>query len=221
MPDITPSPPPTFSASSTSPDATRSLSDGVLGCRHQCSSGLRSNCSSLLDPASNHHRLCVVHHHLCHWRASNLCRDSPCWCSHVSPPIHLWLFHLFPLFSRAEQEVFLLFTPFSRAKQEESMPRRLLLISARVGSAGYSHSDHYVALQNLQLADFALITQFRLQLPTSTQTFTHPLKLSGTDSYTAILLPPPLPLSHPSLQSAPVFVHLPKRLSELLTGTTY
>ncbi len=101
------------------------------------------------------------------------------------------------------------------------MPRRLLLISARVGSAGYSHSDHYVALQNLQLADFALITQFRLQLPTSTQTFTHPLKLSGTDSYTAILLPPPLPLSHPSLQSAPVFVHLPKRLSELLTGTTY
>ena len=73
------------------------------------------------------------------------------------------------------------------------MPRRLLLISARVGSAGYSHSDHYVALQNLQLADFALITQFRLQLPTSTQTFTHPLKLSGTDSYTAILLPPPLP----------------------------
>jgi len=126
----------------------------VLGCRHQCSSGLRSNCSSLLDPTSHHCRLCVVHAHLCRWRAGNLCRDSTCWCSHVSPPNHI-SFNL----------------PFGGAKQKENMPHWVLL------DFGPHWIRHSVTLQNLQLA--VLLSQISLHFPTSIERFKDRLPASN------------------------------------------
>ena len=172
MSDSTPLYPPPPPHPSTNPNATQSLPDGVLGCRHQCSSGLRSNCSSLLDPPGIRHRLCVVHAYLCRWRAGNLCWDSTCWCSHVSPPNHISHFLLFPLYSRAKQEEILPHWGFSRLTD--------------IGSVGYSDTNHSVALRNFHLTNLPL-------LPNCAFNFPHALKSSRTDSQAATLLNPPPP----------------------------